>query len=53
MSPIYCPNREETPNAVGFNLQKMREEVQAAAAALQTYGDENIHYVSGFRSVRS
>ena len=47
MSPIYCPNREENPNAVGFNLQKMREEVQAAADALQTYGDENIHYVSG------
>ena len=47
MSPIYCPNREENPNAVGFNLQKMREEVQAAANALQSYGDDNIHYVSG------
>lgn len=47
MSPIYCPNREENPNAVGFNLQKMREEVEAAANALQSYGDENIHYVSG------
>lgn len=47
MSPIYCPNREENPNAVGFNLQKMREEVQAAANALQAYGDENLHYVSG------
>ena len=47
MSPIYCPNREENPNAVGFNLQKMREEVQAAANALQSYGDENVHYVSG------
>lgn len=47
MSPIYCPNREENPNAVGFNLLKMREEVQAAANALQSYGDENIHYVSG------
>ena len=47
MSPIYCPNREENPNAVGFNLQKMREEVQAAANALQSHGDENIHYVSG------
>ena len=47
MSPIYCPNREENPNAVGFNLQKMREDVQAAANALQSHGDENIHYVSG------
>ncbi len=47
MSPIYCPNREENPNAVGFNLQRMRDEVQAAANALQSYGDENIHYVSG------
>ncbi len=47
MSPIYCPNREENPNAVGFNLQKMREEVQAAAEALENYGDANIHYVSG------
>ncbi len=47
MSPIYCPNREENPNAVGFNLQKMREEVEAAANALQSYGDENVHYVSG------
>jgi len=47
MSPIYCPNREENPNAVGFSLQKMREEVQAAANALQSYGDNNIHYVSG------
>lgn len=47
MSPIYCPNREENPNSVGFNLQKMRDEVQAAADALQAYGDENINYVSG------
>ena len=47
MSPIYCPNREENPNAVGFNLQKMREEVEAAANALQSYGDDNVHYVSG------
>lgn len=47
MSPIYCPNREENPNNVGFNLQKMREEVQAAAKALQSYGDKNVHYVSG------
>lgn len=47
MSPIYSTNREENPNTVGFSLQKMRDEVQAAAEALNSYGDENIHYVSG------
>ncbi len=47
MSPIYSEPREETPNAVGFHLKKMREEVQEAAEALQTYGDRNLHYVDG------
>lgn len=49
MSPIYSPPREETPNAVGFHLKGMREEVQAAAEALQSHGDRNIHYVDGLR----
>ena len=47
MSPICSPPREETPNAVGFHLKGMREEVQAAAEALRTYGDKQIHYVDG------
>ena len=47
MSPIYSPPREEKPNAVGFHLQKMREEVQAAAAALQSHGDKQVHYANG------
>ena len=47
MSPIYSPPREETPNAVGFHLKGMREEVQAAAEALQSHGDRNVHYVDG------
>ena len=47
MSPIYSPPREETPNAVGFHLKGMREEVQAAAEALQSHGDQNVHYVDG------
>ena len=47
MSPICSPPREENPNAVGFHLKKMREEVQAAAEALQTHGDRNVHYVDG------
>lgn len=47
MSPIYSPPREEHPNAVGFHLKGMREEVRAAAEALQTHGDKNVHYVNG------
>ena len=47
MSPICSPPREETPNAVGFHLKGMREEVQAAAEALQAHGDKQIHYVDG------
>ena len=47
MSPICSPPREENPNAVGFHLKKMREEVQAAAEALKTHGDRNVHYVDG------
>lgn len=47
MSPIYSPPREEKPNAVGFHLQGMREEVQAAAEALRAHGDKRIHYVNG------
>ena len=49
MSPIYSPPREENPNAVGFHLKGMREEVQAAAEALQSYGDRHLHYVEGLR----
>lgn len=47
MSPIYSPPREDKPNAVGFHLQGMREEVQAAAEALRANGDKRIHYVNG------
>ncbi len=47
MSPICSLPREEKPNAVGFHLKRMREEVQAAAEALQTHGDTQVHYVDG------
>lgn len=47
MSPIYSPPREATPNAVGFHLRGMREEVQSATEALQTHGDQNVYYVNG------
>lgn len=49
MSPICCPPREENPNTVGFHLKGMREEVQAAAEALQAHGDKQVHYVDGLR----
>ena len=47
MSPICSPPREENPNAVGFHLKGMREEVQAAAEALRSHGDRHVHYVDG------
>ena len=49
MSPICSPPREENPNTVGFHLKRMREEVQAAAEALQAHGDQHVHYVDGLR----
>ena len=47
MSPICSPPREETPNAVGFHLKGMREEVRTAAEALQAHGDKHVYYVNG------
>jgi len=47
MSPILSPPRETTPNAVGFTLVMMRDEVQNAVAALRDLGDRNLHYVNG------
>ena len=49
ISPICSPPREETPNAVGFSLQGMREEVEAAVNAIRAHGDSNIHYVDGLK----
>ncbi len=47
LSPIWSPPREREPNAVGFTLQGMREEVEAAVAALRAHGDGALHYVDG------
>jgi len=47
VSPIVSPPRETTPNAVGFTLQAMRDEVVAAADVLQAAGDSALHYVDG------
>lgn len=46
-SPIYSPDRETNENAVGFNLVKMRAELQEAVAALQALGDARLYYVDG------
>lgn len=47
ISPIYSPPRESTPNAVGFHLEGMREEVADAVERLKAHGDRNVHYVNG------
>ncbi|RKN83769.1 SGNH/GDSL hydrolase family protein [Paenibacillus ginsengarvi] len=47
MSPIWSPPRETTPNTVGFTLAEMREEVEAAVAAMEGLGDQHLHYVHG------
>ena len=48
-SPIASPPRERVPNAVGFTLEAMREEVAEAVESLRAHGDRNIHYVDGRR----
>ena len=47
MSPIFSPPREDQPNAVGFTLKAMREEVAQAVEDLRAYGDRHVHYVDG------
>ena len=47
ISPIFSPPRESTPNAVGFTLAAMREEVAEAVQIMKGRGDRNIHYIDG------
>ena len=47
VSPIFSPDREDTPNVVGFTLKQMRVEVKKAAETLRAYGDDNIYYIDG------
>ncbi|MCL4545524.1 MAG: GDSL-type esterase/lipase family protein [Chloroflexi bacterium] len=47
MSPICSPTREDTPDAVGFTLKGMREEVAGAVEILRSAGDQHLHYVDG------
>jgi hypothetical protein len=51
MSPIYSPQREVTPNVVGFDLPFMRQEIETAVHTLQQYGDSNIHYIDGLTNL--
>lgn len=47
ISPIFAPQREATPNAVGLDLRRMRQEVRAAVETLQAFGDDHLTYVDG------
>ena len=49
ISPIFSPPREATPNAVGFTLSAMREEVAEAVQVMISRGDRNIHYIDGLK----
>ena len=47
MSPIFSPPRETAPNAVGYTLADMRQEVAEAVQVMKSRGDSSLHYVSG------
>jgi len=47
ISSIFSPERETTPNAAGFTLQQMRDEVEDAVRRLRKTGDRNVHYFNG------
>ena len=49
ISPIFSAFRETNPNAVGFTLAAMREEVAEAVKLMSDAGDSNIHYVDGLK----
>ncbi len=49
ISAIISPPREQTVNDVSFTMQSMREQVEAAAEALQAHGDKNIMYFDGLK----
>ena len=49
VSSILSRPREDTPNAVGFTLRTMRDEVAEAVAALRAHGDRHVHYIDGLR----
>ena len=48
ISPIISPPREATPNAVGFTLEMMRDElIDVVDRIRQVTGDEKIYYFNG------
>jgi hypothetical protein len=49
ISPIISPPREDTPNAVGLTLPRMREELADAVARLEEHGDNHLVYCDGLR----
>lgn len=53
ISSIISPPREETANDVGFTMQSMREQVEAAGDALRSHGDKNITYFDGLKVMGS
>lgn len=48
-SPVWSPDREDTPNTVGLTLKIMREQISHAVSLFRKRGDENIHYVDGLK----
>ena len=47
VSPIFSPDREATPNAVGHTLQGMRSDLRRAVDLLRDHGDARVRYVDG------
>ena len=46
-SPIWCPDRENTPNRVEITLTKMRATIQKVVESFQARGDQHIYYING------
>ena len=47
ISPIFSCHRENTPNAAGFTLPAIRQEIAAAVALLKAHGDKHLAYFNG------
>ena len=49
VSPVYFPNGETKPNALGMTLQRMRELDQEVVERMQDFGDRHIDYLDGLK----
>lgn len=50
ISPVCCPDREDTPNSVGMTLSIMREEMMDAyKRLLKVTGEKNLYYIDGLK----